>query len=510
MAEDQDQGIAENSDAHLEKGTMHSKTAPSKRDERTARMGTGSIPKLVLEFAIPSIVGMLVNGAYNVIDSVFLGQAMGEIGLSVATAAMPIMTIFMALSMLIGNGGNALAALRLGEGSREAAEKSLGNTVSLGIILAIIIAVLACVPPCMEALLSLSSATPEIHDYTYSFIQIVAFGVIFQIIGMGVNNFIRTAGAPNRALLTMIIGTVSCIILNYLFVLVLGWGVVGSALATVLGQGISCLSVLWYFLLTKNVAFKLYARNMKLDAEVVGFIFSLGAASFIMQMAMSVINFVINYLLVFYGGQSAMGAEAALASIGIVQRCSMFTVLPLIGTAVAIQPLLGYNYGAGLIPRVRKTLGFGILMATVIGTCMWVVILLFSGDIVSVFGIRADALREFTAFALKVYLIMLPVIGFQIVVGNYFQATGQPMKSIILSLTRQVLFLIPLLIVLPLVLPSLIPGITSLDAIYFAAPVSDALSVLTAAAFIAFELRRLKRVEAGEESSRFGKGSKRA
>ena len=229
MAEDQDQGIAENSDAHFEKGTMHSKTAPSKRDERTARMGTGSIPKLVLEFAIPSIVGMLVNGAYNVIDSVFLGQAMGEIGLSVATAAMPIMTIFMALSMLIGNGGNALAALRLGEGSREAAEKSLGNTVSLGIILAIIIAVLACVPPCMEALLSLSechSRNPRLHLFVYPNRGVRCD---FQIIGMGVNNFIRTAGAPNRALLTMIIGTVSCIILNYLFVLVLGWGVVGSA-----------------------------------------------------------------------------------------------------------------------------------------------------------------------------------------------------------------------------------------------------------------------------------------
>lgn len=167
--------------------------ATAKGNDRTARMGTGPIPKLVLEFAIPSIVGMLVNGAYNVIDSIFLGQAMGEIGLSVATAAMPLMTIFMALGMLIGNGGNALAALRLGEGNKQAAEKSLGNTVCLGIIIAVVVAIIACIPPCMEALLSLSSATPEIHDYTYSFIQIVAFGVIFQIIGMGVNNFIRTA-----------------------------------------------------------------------------------------------------------------------------------------------------------------------------------------------------------------------------------------------------------------------------------------------------------------------------
>ena len=137
----------------------------------------------------------------------------------------------------------------------------------------------------------------------------------------------------------------------------------------------------------------------------------------------------------------------------------MFTVLPLIGTAVAIQPLLGFNYGAGLIPRVRETVRFGILMATVIGTCMWIMIMLFSGDIVSFFGIRADGLRDFTAFALKVQLLVLPVVGFQIVVGNYFQATGQPMKSIILSLTRQVLFLIPLYIVLPIVLPILVPAL---------------------------------------------------
>ena len=530
MAEEQIQGERkEHQGAHFEEGTMRKHAAggaAAKGNDRTARMGTGPIPKLVLEFAIPSIVGMLVNGAYNVIDSIFLGQAMGEIGLSVATAAMPLMTIFMALGMLIGNGGNALAALRLGEGNKQAAEKSLGNTVCLGIIIAVVVAIIACIPPCMEALLSLSSATPEIHDYTYSFIQIVAFGVIFQIIGMGVNNFIRTAGAPNRALLTMVIGTFSCIILNYLFVLVFGWGVVGSALATVLGQGVSCVCVLWYFLFTKNVAFKLHARNLKLDAEVVGFIFSLGAASFLKYLVNrkdlaynhvgfdldahlhKVLNFLVNYLLVFYGAQSPLGAEAALASIGVVQRCAMFTVLPLIGTAVAIQPLLGFNYGAGLIPRVRETVRFGILMATVIGTCMWIMIMLFSGDIVSFFGIRADGLRDFTAFALKFQLLVLPVVGFQIVVGNYFQATGQPMKSIILSLTRQVLFLIPLYIVLPIVLPILVPALTGLDALYFAVPIADGLSVVTAAAFLAFEMRRLKRVEAGEEMSRFGKGAK--
>lgn len=501
-----------NEEAHQQvtfsKGTMredHPVRRAPKGDARTARMGTGSIPKLIIEFAIPSIVGMLVNGAYNVIDSIFLGQAMGEIGLSVATAAMPLMAIFMALGMLIGNGGNALAALRLGEGNKDAAEKSLGNTVCLGIIVAVVVAVLVNIPPCVEALLSLSSVTPEIHDYTYQFIYIISLGFIFQVIGMGVNNFIRTAGAPNRALSTMLIGTVSCIVLNYLFVMVFGWGVVGSALATVLGQGISCVCVLWYFLFTKDVPFKLHTRNLKLEAEAVGFIFSLGAASCILQLAMSVINFLVNYLLVFYGSQSPLGAEAALASIGVVQRCAMFTVLPIIGISIAIQPLLGYNYGASLIGRVRSTLGYGILGATILGTVMWALIHIFAFDIVGFFGIRDDALRDFTVFALNIQLLLLPVVGMQIVSSNYFQATGQPMKSVILSLTRQVLFLIPLYIALPIVMPHLGLGLTSLDAIYFAVPISDVLAIATSVAFVLVELKRLKGIEEGRIQAKFGR-----
>lgn len=497
--------------SRFKRGSLHRSevggvpATPPKEDERTARMGTGSIPLLVLEFAIPSIVGMLVNGAYNVIDSIFLGQAMGEIGLSVATAAMPVMTVFMALSMLIGNGGNALAALRLGEGRKNEAEKTLGNTVTLGIIMAVIVAVLTSIPPCMEALLQLSSTTPEIHDYTYDFVRILSLGFILQTIGMGVNNFIRTAGAPNRALFTMLIGTAACIVLNYLFVLVLGWGVIGSALATVLGQGVSCVCVLWYFIFTKNVAFKLYLRNLPLVSEIVGLIFSLGLASFILQVAAAVVNFLINYLLVFYGSASPLGAEAALASIGVVQRCAMFTVLPLIGIAVAIQPLLGYNYGAGLIDRVRKTLGTGLLFSVILGTVMWVIVFFFAHDIVSLFGIRDDALREFTSFALNVQLIALPIIGFQIVSSNYFQATGQPMKSIILSLTRQVLYLIPLYIILPICMPLMGLGLNSLDAIYFAPPIADVLAIITAGAFLNSEMKRLRRIEEGTEVAKFGR-----
>ncbi|WP_417352047.1 MATE family efflux transporter [Gordonibacter pamelaeae] len=473
------------------------------RDSKVSRMGAASIPRLITEFAIPAILGMVVNGAYNVVDSIFLGQAMGEIGLSAATVANPIMIVFMAISMLIGNGGNALAALRLGEGRRVDAEISLGYTVLLSVVVSAIVGIAALNPAILDSLLTLSSATDDVRPYARAFLQIICFGFIFQCIGMGVNNFIRTAGAPNRALVTMLIGLVVSTALNYLFVLRLGWGVEGSALATIIGQAASCAAVLWYFVFTRNVPLKLHFRYMAPHLRVIGTILSLGFASFAVQAGMAVVNFVINHLLVQYGALSPIGADDALASIGVVQRVAMFTVLPLVGVAVAIQPLLGFNYGAKLIDRVRKTLWYGIAGATVLGALMWLVVHLFPEFIVGAFGITHDGLVDFTVFALKVQLLMLPFVGFQIVGSNYFQATGQPAKSIVLSLTRQILFLVPLLFALPEVLPHVLPQFTGLDALYFATPMADFLSIFVTVIFIIVEMRRLRKLERGEITAKF-------
>lgn len=426
---------------------------------------------------------MLVNGAYNVIDSIFLGQAMGEIGLSTATVAMPIMTVFMAIAMLVGNGGNALAALRMGEGKPEEAERSLGNTVTLSLIASVVVAVVMFVPACIDGLLSVSGATPEDWDYAMQ--------------------FIRTAGAPNRALGTMIIGAVACTAFNALFVLVMGMGVVGSALATVCGQAISCATVLWYFCLTKGVPMRLRLRMMPLHGETVRLILSLGLASFAVQAGMAAVNFVLNNLLNMYGAQSPIGAEGALASIGVVQRVASFVVLPLIGMSIAIQPLLGFNYGAHLFKRVKMTLAWGIVGNTVIAVVLWALVHLFPAQIVGFFGITDPNLLSFTVFALQVQLFLIPFVGFQIVGSNYFQATGQPAKSVFLSLTRQILFLIPLYIGLPMVMPVWFPGYTGLDALYFACPVADFLAIFTTGVFVLLELKRLRKLENGQLQAKF-------
>ena len=457
--------------------------ASSAGDDKVLRMGTASIPRLITEFAIPSVVGMLINGSYAIIDSVFLGHAVGEIGLSAMTVANPIMIVFMAIAMLIGNGGNALAALRLGEGKRDDAERALGNVVSLSLVAAVIVLVIGWNPALVSWVLDLASATPEVRPYAQTFIQILCAGFILQCIGLGVNNFIRTCGAPNLAF-------------NALFVLALGWGVMGSALATVLGWACSCLAVLQYFCLRSDVPMRLRLPAMRLSFSMDRTILAFGLPSFCVQAGMAIVNFVINFQLVKYGALTPIGADDALAAIGVVQRIGQFSVMPLIGIAIALQPLLGFNYGAHNVNRVRKTLWYGIGAASSISVLMFIIVEVFAVPIAHAFGISHDGLVDFTAFAIRVQFLMLPFVGFQIVSSNYFQATGQPAKSVFLTLTRQILFLVPLLYLMPVVLPQLFPQFTGLDALYFAAPVADFLSIFTTAIFVAWEMVRLRKLAA--------------
>lgn len=467
----------------------------AKRDEsKITRLGSASIPKLIIEFAIPAIAGMMVNAAYNLIDALFLGQAVGEIGLAATQVAMPTMTVFLAIAMLIGSGGNALAALKLGEKKKDQAELVLGNTFLLGVIVWIIICICASIPAVFDFLLSISSATDEVRPGAEVFLRIISYGYILQVVGFGINNFIRTAGAPNRALLTMVVGAAACILFNYLFVIQLGWGIKGSALATVCGQACSFVSVLWYFVFTPSVPMKLRLSCLKIDWKLCGSILSLGISSFIMQIGGAVLTFATNFLLVKYGALHPIGAENALASIGLVMRITMLGFTPLMGLSVAVQPILGFNYGARNYRRVWKTLIEGIIAGIGLGAVMLILIIVFANSLVSMFGITDTTLVNFTVHALYIQVCMLPLVGFQVIGSNYFQATGQPLKSGILSLTRQILFLLPLLFIFPELLPYLFPGqITGLDAIIISIPVSD---VLASAVTLVFDLIEYKHIKA--------------
>lgn len=476
----------------------HTEIAADNREAlSTDRLGTDSILKLLLEFSIPAVIMMTFNALYNIVDSIFLGQAVGDMGIAVTTLAFPITIILMGLSALAGQGGNALAAIQLGEDKVVEVERTLGNTVLLLIIISAIIALAGIV--LIDPILTVVGTTPELWDMAKLFVQILMVGFVFQCIGMGANNFLRTEGKPMLALFTSVFGTIMCIVFNFILVMMMGWGVAGSAIATLAGQGCGMVPVIWYLARGKDAPFHLRFSRMKPDVRLWGTILSLGVASFIMQVANAVINSILNQTLAYYGALDPVGASGALAAIGVASRVNGFAFLPAIGVLMGAQTLIGYNYGARKWNRVLKSFWLGALFATIILTSFFVLIHLIPGPIVELFGVSGD-LEEFCIFALYVMTAMFPLVGFQMMSSNYFQSTGQPLKASLLSLTRQVLFLIPLLLLLPQFLPGFV-DVTSLQAICFTYPTADVLSILTTSAFIIPEILKLRKRAREDEHS---------
>lgn len=453
------------------------------------RLGTVKVGKLLLEFSIPAIISMVFNSLYNVVDTAFLGHAVGDVGIAVTTLALPIMTILMGFSMFAGQGGNALTAIQLGEGRRDAAEKTLGNSAFLLVVIAVAVALTAVVA--IDPLLVLIGTPTDLFAPTKAFVQIICFGFIFQSLGMGLNNFLRTAGKPRLALYTMVLGTTMCIVLNYFFVMVFGWGIEGSAVATIAGQACGMVPVLGYFTLNKNAAFQLRLSCMVPDIRLIGKILSLGLASFVMQVAATVVTVVLNQLLAIYGSQDPIGAEGALAAIGAANKAIMFVIMPVIGLIMGSQPIIGYNYGARNWQRVLDTLKLASIWATGLMVFFWALVHIIPGPIIGVFGVSGE-LEEFAITVLKLDTLVLPVVGFQIVGSSYFQSSGQPFKSAILEMTRQVIYLIPLYIIFPLVLPYF--GVAPLVAIVLAVPASDFLAFVTTVFFVEREVKRLRKL----------------
>jgi putative MATE family efflux protein len=455
-------------------------------------MGTARVGRLVREFAIPSIVMFVVNGLYNIIDAIFMGFGVGPLGQATATIAVPIMIVGMAISMLIGAGGNALMAIRLGEGRHEDAEKVMGNAFTLTVIVAVAMTVLATV--FIDPLLKLCSATPDTLPMCRTFVHIIALGFIVQFFAGAFSNFIRTAGDPNRALYTMVSGTAVCILLNALLVLGLHMGVAGSAIATISGQTVSAVQIFYYFVFSKKAPFHLRLHWLRLKPRLVRDIMALGSSSFLLQAANVVINVVVNSQLAGLGAGTPVGPEGALASIGVVNRIAMFTFFPVIGVAVGSSPLFGYNYGAGKFDRVKRAYLVALLWTAVIGVVFFILIRVMPGPIVGAFNLTGN-LRDFAAGALQVQTFLIIVSGVQVVGSNLFQSTGQPLKSIFLSLTRQFLYLVPLVFLMPLLLPHIMPGLLPLDGVYWAFPIADFLSLVTAGLMMLREFRRLSRMQ---------------
>ena len=442
--------------------------------DKSKQLGEMKVSKLLMKFSIPAIVGMLVNALYNVVDRIFIGNGVGSLGIAGITIAFPVMLIMMAFSMLIGIGANSLVSIRLGQNRKEEAQGIFGNAVSLLILSSLTLSIIGLVG--LEPLLKLLGASEQILPYARDYLQIILIGGVFQSIGMGMNNFIRSEGNPKIAMYTMLIGALINTILDPIFIFGFNWGMKGAAFATIISQAVSAIWVFQYFL-SGNSLLKIHKKDLKLKIPIIRGILALGAAPFAMQIAASIQNFIMNTSLAAYGG------DIAISGMGVVISIMTLMVMPIFGITQGVQPIIGYNYGAKKYDRVKEAYKLAVIFATSIVIVGWLITRLFPEQLVSMFNSEDAQLIAFGTIAIKRFMMFLPFIGFQIVSSNYFQAVGKPKHSALLGLSRQVLILIPALIILP--------KFFGLEGVISAGPLADIFSTVLTGIFIFIEMKKL-------------------
>lgn len=440
--------------------------------DSTNELATEKVGSLLWKFSIPAIIGMLVNALYSVVDRIFIGRGVPDpLALSGVAITFPITNVIMAFGMLVGIGGAAVVSIKLGQHKKDDAEKILGNAFVLVIILSIIVSIIGLV--FLEPILVLLGASPATMPYAKQFGFIILLGVILQNLGFGMNPFIRSEGNALMAMVTMLIGAILNFILNPIFIFGLHMGVVGSALATVISQAVCSVWVLLYFLRGKSVL-KLRRKNMKLQLKIVKEILEIGMSPFSMQMAAGLITVTFNKTLAKYGGDLAIGAFSLINSI------NMLIMMPVFGLNQGAQPIIGYNYGAKSYKRVKQALKYATIVATLMTIVGFVIVELFSVQIISVFNNSDKELISLGSRGIRIFLIMLPLIGSQVVFTNYFQAVGKAKISIFLSLLRQIIVLFPLIL--------LMPHLFKLDGVWMSGPASDLISFIITTLMITSEI----------------------
>lgn len=445
-------------------------------------MAVKSIPKLLLKFSLPAIVALLVSALYNIIDSAFVGRGVGDLGLAGVTVTFPIVTTYMACVMWVGMGATSLISIKLGEKKEKEAEKLIGNALILFLLMGFTLTVIGLI--FIEPILVFFGASPAVLPLAKDYLQIILIGSTFLALGAGMNNFIRAEGQPNIAMRTMLIGTITNIILDYIFIFIFNWGIKGAAFATILSYGVNTSLVLYHFF-SDNSRLKLKVKNLKPDKVLVKAIFVIGFPTFILQSTSSIQQLVLNRSLAYYGG------DTALAVIGIIMSIVTFLVMPAMGISQGAQPIIGYNHGARKYKRVKDTLKLSIVAATGIVTVGFLISKVWPEQLILLFN-DDPQLLEMGVHGMDIFFKFLPLVGMQMISASYFQSVGKPNQATLLSLSRQVLIFIPLLIILP--------RLGGLDGVWWSAPFSDLGAFILTGIWLWIEIKQLTKTEELEQS----------
>ena len=447
----------------------------TKESKIDTELGTENVGKLLWKYSVPAIVGTMVSSLYNIVDRIYIGQGVGPLAISGLALTFPFMNFLSAFSMLIGAGASARISIRLGEGDRDRAEKVLGNALTLTLIVSAIIITFSLI--FLDKILILFGGSENTLKYAREFMSIIIPGTILSALLFGFNSIMRSSGHPKKAMITMIISAVINISLAPVFIFGLKMGIAGAAHATNIAFFVGMIWVMSHFF-NKNSNIRIHRKNLKLDKQIVRSILDIGMSPFSMMMAASVTVVIMNRALIEYGGDLAVGA------LGIQNGISFLIIMFILGMNQGAQPILGFNYGARNYTRMFSALKKTAIGATVVSTLGFVLGTFFPFTLAGMFTTDLE-LRMLAARAIRISVIIFPLVGSQIVITNFFQSIGKAKISMFLSLTRQVLFLIPCLLFLP--------PVFGLDGVWRAMPVADSLSVFVTTTTLILFIRKFKK-----------------
>lgn len=443
-------------------------------------LGKEKIGKLIKKFSIPCIISMLVNSLYNIVDQIFIGQGVGYLGNGATNVVFPLVMVGLAFSLMFGDGASAYLSLKLGEKKNKEAEVGIGN----GILISAIVSILFCFITLifLPLFLKLFGCTENLQSYAMTYGRIIAIGFPFSMIGTTLNSVIRADGSPKYSMISMIVGAVLNTILDPIFIFVFNKGVAGAAVATVISQVVTFMLNIMYIKRFKTI--KISKECFKLNKDTCKKITTLGISSFIMQMSFVCVMTVENNLLGKYGLDSKFGAEIPITVLGIVMKISQILNSIIIGIAAGSQPIFGYNYGAKKYDRVKETLKLVLGSSVIISTIAFILFQTIPDKLILIFGSGDENYIEFACLSFRIYLLLCIFNGIQIPSGIFFQAIGKSTKSAILSLSRQIIILIPAMVIL-----SSMYGIIG---VLSAGPVADGIAFILAFVFLAKEYKNLK------------------
>ncbi len=456
------------------------KNETKEKDEENANiLGTEKIGKLLIKFSIPCIISLLVSSLYNIVDQIFIGQGVGYLGNAATNIVFPLTVISMAFSFLIGDGAAANLSLCLGKKDKQSASKGVGNSVILVAILSIIFLAVGLV--FQDGLLKLFGVTTDSYQYAKDYMFYITLGLPFFMMGNALNSIIRADGSPKYAMASMLVGAILNLILDPIAIFILGWGVKGAAIATIIGQIASGIISLYYLRKFKTIEFS--KESIKFNWKILKNVILLGISSFITQVSVTIVIITLNQLLVKYGAQSKYGSDIPLSALGIVMKVNQIINSIVLGIAVGSQPILGFNYGAKKYDRVLQTLKRTIIVGVIITTIGTLIMQLCPQVIINLFGQENELYNEFAQKCFKTFLMLIILNSFQIISGIFMQAIGKSIKSAIISLSRQIVFLIPSMIIWA--------TIAGVDGILFSAPTADGLSFIMTLILVTLEIRKM-------------------